>query len=150
MQIPNLAVSHQFTDPVSLDKTQIYYIFIAATLTPLFAGIMLWLITNKLSDFILRDIDTTGNEPASATHIQAIAISTVGLIVFVLSIPHLINALMQFIDITDGKPGLFKFQPYAVTYLLSASAKALLGIGLILGAGGIMRLLHKFRSMGTQ
>ena len=151
MQLPllknalSIYPNNQFS---SLDVLLIASSFMA----PVVVGLILWFLAPVVAKLMIgkNHVKPTIEKP-TAFEIQAIAISTAGLIIVVLTLPMLLSNVMQALN----EPYFFQegnedFALINLTNILASSLKLILGLLLMLGSPFWVRLLQKFRTLGLK
>jgi len=150
MQVPNVAAAVQFSEAQINWNSQILPVLVVAAITPLVFGIVLWIASNKLSDVILRGVDSTEISSVSSNEIQAILISTIGLLILVLAIPQLTSLCIQLVATTKPVDSGSGLNVFLLSYLVAEIVKIIFGLSLILRVSGWMKMLRKLRGLGLQ
>jgi hypothetical protein len=123
---------------------------IAAIFGPLVVGVVLWLVAPALSRWIVGAIESGEGSSATSGQIQAVAISTAGLIIVFISLPGFISLLVQTFGGAYEFEGQRIFSINTVANLLASGLKVLFGVLLILGVRFWIRLLHRFKEFGLE
>ena len=148
VQVPGVVAVLQYQS-LPVDSTdEMLAIYLAAILSPLLFGWILWFLAPTLSRVIVKKTDCSQDIELTTGHIQSISIATVGFILVIMSIPPLIGTSTQLFGSMDIVNDERVFNINLLSYVLAALTKIILGLGLILGATGWARLLNKIRGLG--
>jgi len=150
MQVPSIVTLFQFSTTPMDENVQVVFVLVSAIFMPLIAGIVLWVISNWLSRRIVAGVPQDESANNSLPDIQAVAISTVGLIVVVLSLPQLISLAVQLFGHTSILNDEKIFSTAILSSFVASCVKVVLGLALVLGASGWVRLLYKIRGLGLK
>ena len=150
MQVPSIISLFQFSSTPMGENAQVIFVLVSAIFMPLIAGILLWAISNWLSRYIVAGVPQDESANNSLPHIQAVAISTVGLIVVVLSLPQLISLAVQLFGHTSVLNDEKVFSTAILSSFVASCVKVVLGLALVLGASGWVKLLYKIRGLGLK
>jgi len=151
MQIPSIVPLFQDSSNALIKDIQIATVLTIALFIPLIAGIVLWNISNWLAKLITAGLPNNGNTNNSLPHIQTMAITTVGLVVVVLSLPYLISLAVQFFVSYSSILDTDKtFKTVLLANIAASITKVVLGLTLVLGASGWVKLLYKIRGFGLK
>ena len=150
IQIPNLVISLQYSEPPSNQGYQFQTLLTMITFTPLIAGIVLWFFADKLAGIIVGDVEPSPTDSATANEIQAVAMSSIGLLILVLSIPRMVSLVIQLSANTGSMDSTGNLFVVLSAELASEIIKFILAVSLILGISGWLKLLRRLRGAGLQ
>lgn len=126
-----------------------HLLLIMTLAAPIIAGIILWIIASLIANWM---VGTGGTKLSSAfsRELQAIAISTAGLIIAIFSIPNIVGWFLRFFE-NSYYNGIHRiYDPATSAYFIAAILQFLLGLFLILGVRFWVRLLRSARECGLQ
>lgn len=144
MQVPNMVNYLQLSSAPNNGINAVNSVYIVSIFAPIIAGVILWLISNRFSEYIVENLPETEPSAISSAHIQSVAISTAGLMVAVLSIPDVVNYGVQLFGHLQIVNGEKVFSTSLLSYFLAVCVKTALGCSLIISAPRWAKLIHKF------
>ena len=152
MQLPNIVILLQWHESPTNNNDQILSAsaIVAAILSPLIIGTVLWLISGKLSNFIIKGLEHSESDSITVSHIQAVAISTIGLILLVLALPELISSITQLFGNMEIINNEKVFDINILSYFIASVIKVILGFSLVVGVSGWAKLLNNIRRLGLK
>ncbi|OIJ15560.1 hypothetical protein BKP35_00770 [Anaerobacillus arseniciselenatis] len=114
-------------------------------------SILLWIFAKKISSFLLlpdQESDQSDMQ-ISATEIQSIAFSAIGLFLIVNTLPQLFSMIPEYIQIKDVANHLIDPRlKYGFWFgVIEKIVQLVLGIALFLGSRGLVGLVRKIRSL---
>jgi len=150
VQLPGIVAALQY-QPSSIDSNNgNLVIYLSALLSPLVFSLALWFIAPTLSRVIIKRADYSQEIDLTTDHLQTVAIATVGFFLLIMSIPPMIGTGIQLFGNMDIVNDEKVFNINLLSYVFVAISKFILGLALILGATGWMRLLNKIRELGLK
>lgn len=150
VQLPGIVAALQYQSSSVDPNNGNLVIYLSALLSPLVFSLALWFIAPTLSRVIVKRADYSQEIDLTTDHLQAVAIATVGFILVIMSIPPLIGTSTQLFGSMDIVNDEKVFNINLLSYVLAALTKIILGLALILGATGWVRLLNKIRGLGLK
>lgn len=146
MQIPSIVTVFSYAEQ---EASKILIFLVLAVLFPLITGIVLWGVSGKLSRFIVGNAtDEVGSSTIDSAHIQAVAISTIGLIVVLLTLPQLVSQGIQLFGNSNIVDGERIFNLNTISYFVATTVKVFFALSLVIGIRFWVKLLHNFREIG--
>ena len=114
-------------------------------------SVLLWIFADKISTFLLlpnQESDQSDRQ-ISATEIQSIAFSAIGLFLIVNSLPQFFSMIPEYIQIKDVANHLVDPRlKYGFRFgMIEKIVQLVLGIALFLGSRGLVGLVRKIRSL---
>ena len=154
-QLPNLSIAFQSLstssgDPDYFDANLFFIVVIGATSAPLLIGILFWFLSERLSAFVLKGIDTAEEGAVSVYQVQAIALASVGLVILVHAIPQIISIAVQISNANAPVNESLRIGTYYGALLWASAAKIILAVSLVVGASGWIKLFRKLRGFGLE
>lgn len=123
------------------------FINIIFSLVYILFGVLLWILSDKLSVIMVtgekHTVEVTG---ITASDIQRISFSVLGLYFLGDSLPELISTLMN-INSMSGLPNTVRLRLLVSGGLIT---ELLIGLGILLGSQGLVNLLNKMRNVGLK
>ncbi len=150
MYLPSIYTVLLYNDGRSGIDTAGIVAIIAAVFGPLVVGIVLWMVTPALSKWIVGEKNGGEESGTSIGQLQAVAISTAGLVIVFVSLPGFISLLIQTFGGAYEFEGQRTFNVNSVANFLASGLKVLFGILLVLGVRFWVRLLHRFKEFGLE
>jgi hypothetical protein len=124
---------------------------IAAITAPMAIGLILWFSARTIASWIIGAARSEPSaDPATATQLQAVAISTAGLVIVFLSLPGFISLIIQTIGGSYVSEGGREFDINTISYLAASGLKVLFGVLLVVGVRFWVVVLHKFQNFGLE
>ncbi len=121
--------------------------YIAAMGGPIIFGLLLWLLPAPIANTVIRnDLDTASIENI-LPGIETIAIRVMGIFLLYNCISHLVSNYLSYQQASSMNSNLYKFlgsENYSIAYYVIGT-ETVMAFGLILGAKGIVNLIHKIR-----
>ena len=149
IQVPGIATVLSYPSAQGSTSLQIILAISFAIITPLIFGVFLWVISNKLSTWVVGgSYNTESENELNSAQLQAIAFCTIGLVIMFMTIPSLVGQIIQLYSNPDIFDGDRAFNTIAVSNIVATSLKVFLGLLLVLGTKFWVRLLHNFREFG--
>jgi len=150
-QTPGIIPLFTYSSFEGSESVQIMTVLVLVILFPLIVGTFLWLASEKLSRAIVGGgVESDSSSSIDASHIQAVAISTIGLIVLFLALPQLAGSVIQLFGSSNIIDGERVFNATAISYLVINSMELLLGLCLVVGANFWVKVLNNFREAGLR
>jgi hypothetical protein len=141
-----LALPH-LMESVGADRWAIAHLAVATTM-PVVAGLVLWIAASPLARLVVGQ-PREHEGAATAIQIQAVAISTAGLLLLFAAVPRFVSNFYHAVIQAPQLDGVRYYSDSALGYLLGAGLQVFLGLVLIVGAGFFPRLLWRIRAFGV-
>ena len=123
-----------------------YCVTIASFALTLGAGLFLFFRAETMAAVLVGPETESEEKPAvRSQNIQVIAFSTVGLVLSLQSVPHLINLILTYWFAREGWLYRSGTSPYTYIDFLSSLLQFALGIWLLFGARGIAIVINRMR-----
>lgn len=120
-------------------------------LAPLLFGILLWLCSTALSRLVVdKSYHVEESKPINSLSLQAIALSTVGLVLVFTALPALIGQLIRIFSEAPVFEGKRTYDLALLSLFIGQLLKVILGVTLVLGANFWARFLSWFQKFGLQ
>lgn len=127
------------------------FIAIIFTMLPLLSGLLIWFFSNALSKWVAGEAPTSEEKEAlNITNIQAVALSTIGLVLIFTTVPTLLTSLLQIFSADRVFEGKRIYDAGQVGFVIGTFLEVLLGILLVVGANFWSRVLYHFRQFGLK
>ena len=128
----------------------LFIIFVTPVILLLLFSIWIWRKADWLAGKMLPGAEvSTGESVLTASDLQVVAFSVVGLIAIVQALPQISSLVMEYkfrTEVSEG--GQFPGGGFD-RQVVFGSVKLLVGLGLLFGARGLAGILHSVRSAGT-
>ncbi len=133
-------------------------LFLILSMAPLVLGILLWIISGTLAKWVVgktTDTDYVEGEekegmPLNAFQLQAVALSTAGLLIIFTTLPSIFNLLFQMFSEDSVLEGIIMHENGIPGLFFGLLFKVVLGILLVMGNGFWSNLLYKFKEFGLK
>ena len=150
MHVPEIVTVFQYSSD-NIDNRTIYYtVSFFAIFTPMLVGLFLWFISGKVCELMLNGVVQNEQPKIEPDSIYSIAITIIGIALLVFSIPQFVTLIIQLFGNMNEVNGENQFNIYTLSSVIGAFIKLVLGLSLILGVGGWVRVINKLRVLGTK
>jgi hypothetical protein len=121
---------------------------VLVSILPLLLGLALWIGAPPISRLVVGPVHEE-ERPATAIEIQAVAISTAGLILLFIAVPRLVSSFYLAVVEAPQIDGVRSYNDGLIGMLLGAGLQVLLAVLLIAGARFWPRVLWRIRAYGV-
>lgn len=147
IQLPGLLVLPRLAETVmggTFSQLQV----VLASILPLVVGLALWIGAPPIGRLVVGTVDED-ERPATAFEIQAIAVSTAGLILLFSAVPGLVSYFYIAVVQAPEFGGVRRYNDGVFGMLLGTGLQVILAVLLILGARFWSRALWRIRTFGV-
>jgi len=122
-----------------------------AIAVPILGGLVLWKWAPGLAVRVVKEeVSGSGEASFSLVQIQAVALTTAGLLLIFWVLPSFLVGIYELLARTPPGYSALGQNPFKATNLVSMFLEILLGLWLVLGARSWTRLLHRFQEFGLE
>lgn len=151
MQVPAITTAFYYSGNQDAEGINILLFLSFAIFSPLISGIVLWLISDKLSAWVIGNSDSKDSvNNLNSNNLQAVALSIIGLVVVFITLPNLISQIIQLSNNANIIDGNRVFDTNTLSLVIASTLKIVLGVLLVLGPDFWVRLLRFLREYGLR
>ncbi|MDQ2085185.1 hypothetical protein RBH29_01885 [Herbivorax sp. ANBcel31] len=132
------------SDEITTVITSLLFLFVI-----ILSSVLLWIFSDKISNLITKD-ESLPDLNYSYKSLHVIAISTVGIVIIVLAIPHLITSTSNWMvnrELYSQVSSIERFNTYKGT-IISSIAQIVVGLILVISSNGIVNAIRSLGNAG--
>lgn len=151
--IPSFIVTLVYFHDRINDMGQQISSYLAMSGPMLIASIILWVFADKISKLMAGDsLESTENISLDLKNKTVLAFVIMGMFILTRSIPDLTRLLSQFMIMNSGQMVNSESKAYIdyLTRIIADIVQILMGLWLLLGSRGIVKVLQGFRDFGKE